>query len=434
MSDFVPFAIQDNRFQSSSTGMIAAALAKAQSGFTFAAKDRKGYGYKYADLQGILDAVRKGLTENGIAVSQQMVPAEGGFTLRTVLFHESGEWIASELPIHQSLWLAGEKGKPAMQNMGSCITYARRYALSAIAGIAPDEDNDAATLPGCGPKKDGKQEQKDGRQDAQEAAPVRQDAQEAAPRRNDAPQRFRNAPQDGEQQFREAPARQDQTSSFRNAPKEEAPPRQEPRQPEQQRREIPAFPQSVDEMDEIPWADEEFPQARQAPAGISQAPARREAPAAARRATQEEAPAVREATAMKKAPASISQPPANAPGNAQDRQREAPRPSQRDAQHQQARAVSYSERASRTVEQARLSEKSRPPRHPEDYLLPNEREALRKWCRKMGRGSDKDCLDLVASLLERGRPFEDFDDVTYTDLSNLRALLREKGYIPVPGE
>ena len=136
-------------YQSEKIGALAAALAKAQAGFTFAAKSaeapilskgKDGKTYQsgkrtYADLQSVLDAVREGLTANGIAVIQAPMPSKkDGIMLRTTLAHESGEWIASELELPNDR-MGG------VQGMGSALTYARRYALAAMAGIAQDDDD-----------------------------------------------------------------------------------------------------------------------------------------------------------------------------------------------------------------------------------------------------------------------------------------------------
>lgn len=127
-------------YMSSDIGELAAALAAAQSGFTFAAKDstavldKSGKTRTYADLQSVLDAVRDGLAKNGLAVIQAPMPAENGIKLRTTLAHKSGQWIASEL------WLPQDR-MGGVQGMGSALTYARRYALAAMVGIAQDDDD-----------------------------------------------------------------------------------------------------------------------------------------------------------------------------------------------------------------------------------------------------------------------------------------------------
>ena len=133
-------AMPVSSFMSSEIGELAAALAAAQGEFTFAAKDSvadmgtKGGRRKYADLQSVLEAVRDGLAKNGLAVIQAPMPNASGITLRTTLAHKSGQWIASELTLPNDR-MGG------IQGMGSALTYARRYALAAMVGVAQDDDD-----------------------------------------------------------------------------------------------------------------------------------------------------------------------------------------------------------------------------------------------------------------------------------------------------
>lgn len=116
---------------------IAGALAKAQQSMKNATLNKVNphFRSKYADLAGIRDAVIPALAANGIAVVQTLGgAADGGNLLMTRLVHTSGQWIESDCPVPFS----GD-----MQKMGSAITYARRYSLSAICGISADEDDDA---------------------------------------------------------------------------------------------------------------------------------------------------------------------------------------------------------------------------------------------------------------------------------------------------
>jgi hypothetical protein len=115
---------------------IAAALAKAQASMKNAALNKVNphFRSKYADLAGIRDTVVPVLAANGIAVVQTIEPTETSAVVITRLAHISGQWIESCCPV---------LGAGDMQKMGSAITYARRYSLSAICGIAADEDDDA---------------------------------------------------------------------------------------------------------------------------------------------------------------------------------------------------------------------------------------------------------------------------------------------------
>jgi len=111
---------------------LAGALAKAQGMMENAVMNRTNPHFKsrYADLAAIINAARKALSANGLAFVQTI--SDG--VLHTRLLHTSGQWIASEHPLPMS-------GKP--QEIGSALTYARRYSLSALLGIAADEDDDA---------------------------------------------------------------------------------------------------------------------------------------------------------------------------------------------------------------------------------------------------------------------------------------------------
>lgn len=122
--------------QSENTADLSAALAKAQGAMKAATfnKTNPHFKNKYADLAAVLDAIRKPLADNGLSVTQTTEIREGGFALVTTLRHATGQWIASEYPLPTA-------AKP--QELGSALTYARRYSLSAIACIAADDDDDA---------------------------------------------------------------------------------------------------------------------------------------------------------------------------------------------------------------------------------------------------------------------------------------------------
>jgi ERF superfamily len=121
---------------SDSIAALAAALSKAQSTMTSAKKDSTNPHFKsrYADLASIWDACREPLTKNGLAVVQLPGKDEAGYYVETVLTHASGEFIGEKLHIVPT--------KDDPQGLGSAITYARRYGLAAVAGIAPDDSDD----------------------------------------------------------------------------------------------------------------------------------------------------------------------------------------------------------------------------------------------------------------------------------------------------
>jgi hypothetical protein len=138
---------------SESIGAIAAALAKAQAELTNPEKslraticpDRPGgreRSFRYAPLESGLEIVRKALSRHELATLQATsvdVPS-GLVKLTTTLAHSSGEWIASEWPVCRVADLA------APHRMGAALTYARRYALFTLVGIAGEDDLDAPDL------------------------------------------------------------------------------------------------------------------------------------------------------------------------------------------------------------------------------------------------------------------------------------------------
>ena len=115
---------------------LAAALAKAQGAMSNATlnKENPYFKSKYADLAGIRDTVTPALSANGLSISQFTEIGDGILIVCTRLIHASGQWIESQYPI------INDTNKP--QAMGSAMTYARRYSLSAICGISSEADDD----------------------------------------------------------------------------------------------------------------------------------------------------------------------------------------------------------------------------------------------------------------------------------------------------
>lgn len=116
---------------------LAAALAKAQGAMGNAPfnKTNPHFKSKYADLASVRDTVTPHLAANGLSLVQTTMPGNGSMTVVTSLLHSSGQWLSSEYPIINDVM------KP--QAMGSALTYARRYSISCICGIASEEDDDA---------------------------------------------------------------------------------------------------------------------------------------------------------------------------------------------------------------------------------------------------------------------------------------------------
>jgi hypothetical protein len=114
---------------------IYAALAKAQIEMGPALKDSTNPAFKakYADLSSVMAACLPALNKNGLAVIQPTIDEDGARYVKTVLAHESGETLECRVPLIVA--------KNDMQGYGSAVTYARRYGLMAMAGIAPDDDD-----------------------------------------------------------------------------------------------------------------------------------------------------------------------------------------------------------------------------------------------------------------------------------------------------
>src|SRR6266540_2937058 len=138
---------------SESVAALASALAKAQAELVNPEKSltatirtgRAGEGertFRYAPLSSGLDIVRKTLGQHEIATVQTTAidPAAGIVNLTTMLAHASGEWIASDWPV----CAIAETANP--QRMGAALTYARRYALFTLVGIAGEDDLDAPDI------------------------------------------------------------------------------------------------------------------------------------------------------------------------------------------------------------------------------------------------------------------------------------------------
>jgi hypothetical protein len=138
---------------SESIASLAAALAKAQAELTNPEKTRiatveveesgaTGRSFRYAPLSSGLEIVRKALGQHAIAVIQTTVidTAADTVNLTTVLAHSSGEWISSDWPVCR----VADRATP--HRMGAAVTYARRYALFTLVGIAGEDDIDAPDL------------------------------------------------------------------------------------------------------------------------------------------------------------------------------------------------------------------------------------------------------------------------------------------------
>jgi hypothetical protein len=131
---------------SESINEIAAALAKAQAKIKHALKAAENPGFKrgnkvstYADLAAVYDAHRPAFAENGLAVVQGSEADGPKVSVETMIVHSSGQWMASTLTV------VAAQATP--QAIGGAVTYARRYGLAAMVGVAP-EDDDGETAEG----------------------------------------------------------------------------------------------------------------------------------------------------------------------------------------------------------------------------------------------------------------------------------------------
>lgn len=123
---------------------LAGALLKFQKDIEPVKKeaDNPFYKSKYADLASIIDAIREPLAKQGLSFAQ--FPA-GECGLTSILLHESGEFL------EETFTMKPIDNKP--QTAGSWITYMRRYALSAMLGLATEEDDDGNAASGVGANK-----------------------------------------------------------------------------------------------------------------------------------------------------------------------------------------------------------------------------------------------------------------------------------------
>src|SRR5690348_7018234 len=125
------------------------ALAEALSNFLGEVKDpsknRVAHNHAYADLPQILSIVRPLLHKNGLSIIQ--FPAkgsEGKICIETVIMHKSGEWMSSEYEMDciSHAEIVKMKSLTPAQATGIIISYARRYALTAVLGICANDDTD----------------------------------------------------------------------------------------------------------------------------------------------------------------------------------------------------------------------------------------------------------------------------------------------------
>lgn len=118
------------------------AMSKAQQEIGSLVRNKKGYGYDYADLANCLDCVKEAMSKNGLNISQfpGYSDADGFASVTTVLSHASGQMLCSVMTVP----IIPNKSNNDIQAYGSAITYARRYAITAIMNLAAEDDDGEA--------------------------------------------------------------------------------------------------------------------------------------------------------------------------------------------------------------------------------------------------------------------------------------------------
>jgi len=135
---------------------LAAALAVAQGQIDAASKGSVNpyFKSKYADLNALREAIREPLAANGLSIMQFASTHNDSVSVETMLAHNSGEYVSStlSLPVGRKFDKEGNPLPLDVQSIGSAITYARRYALSAILSLAADDDDGNAAVGSAPPR------------------------------------------------------------------------------------------------------------------------------------------------------------------------------------------------------------------------------------------------------------------------------------------
>lgn len=124
---------------------LLAALVAAAPEIQAVQKNKKAFGYKYPTLDALLEMLRGVLPKFGIWFVQTPTRDDGRFCLTTRVFHTSGEWLEDTTELTETE-LSGSAKNNDTQKLGASITYFRRYALSAVFGVASEEDTDGVPV------------------------------------------------------------------------------------------------------------------------------------------------------------------------------------------------------------------------------------------------------------------------------------------------
>jgi hypothetical protein len=135
---------------------LADALSIAQGQIDAASKGSVNpyFKSKYADLNALREAIREPLAANGLSIMQFASTHNDSVSVETMLAHSSGEYVSStlSLPVGRKFDKDGNMLPLDVQSIGSAITYARRYALSAILSLAADDDDGNAAVGSAPPR------------------------------------------------------------------------------------------------------------------------------------------------------------------------------------------------------------------------------------------------------------------------------------------
>jgi hypothetical protein len=121
--------------------LLFSSLLQAQTHLANPKKDTTGYGYKYAQLDQIIEIVKPVLAEYGLGIIQSPHGpiVDGCLTLKTIIFHESGQHLIEQFAIPL------KEGTNVTQDYGSALTYARRYHLLSLFNLAAEDDDGAGS-------------------------------------------------------------------------------------------------------------------------------------------------------------------------------------------------------------------------------------------------------------------------------------------------
>ncbi len=129
--------------KSETIGALAESFSQLLGEIQDPIKNKEAHTGRYADLPQILGIARPLLAKYGLAISQfPGIAKDGKVCVETILMHKSGEWLTSEYEMDSITSAERLKSTNAAQATGTIITYARRYAITALLGICAQEDTD----------------------------------------------------------------------------------------------------------------------------------------------------------------------------------------------------------------------------------------------------------------------------------------------------